>query len=97
MKYVLVNWSYNEPGKWISICSTDLAAAREVSEALSGSLKSYRHVKYNRFTKDGGKATIEDMVPNEQSNDINAYLSDFFTRNGWRADKFAHNSYIKTT
>jgi len=97
MKYILINWSYNEPGKWISICSTDLEAAKEVSQTFCGSLRSYRHVKYNRFSKDGGKATIEDIVPDEHAHDVDAYLADFFMKNGWKADRFARNSYIKTT
>lgn len=99
MKYVHINWSYNEPGKWMSICSTDPEAAKEISGIVCDFIKSYKRVRYNPLNPDGGRATIDDIEMNEQTNDINRYLADFFTRNGWKgqADKHAIYSFSKVS
>lgn len=93
MKYVLVNWSYNEPGKWMSICSTDHEAAREISGVVCDFIKSYKRVRYYFFNPAGGRATIEDIETDNQISDINSYLSDFFTRNGWKGNADKHDIY----
>lgn len=95
MKYVLVNWSYNEPGRWLSICSTDHSATKDISTVVCGFLKSYRNIRYDIFRTNGGVATIEDMIPDEQASDVDSRLANFFTQNGWTADKFAAHSYMK--
>ena len=99
MKYVLINWSYNKPGKWMSICSTDLDAAKEISGLVCSYIKSYKRVKLNGINPDGGRATIEDIETDAQAGDINRFLSDFFTTNGWKgqADKREIYSYSKVS
>ena len=99
MKYVLVNWSYNEPGKWLTICSTDLDAAKEISAVVCNFVKSYRRIKYYWFNPNGGRATIEDIETNDQTGDINVFLSEFFTKNGWKgkADRYEIYSFSKVS
>lgn len=99
MKYVMINWSYNEPGKWMSICSTDLDAAKEISTLVCSVIKSYKRVKLNGINPDGGRATIEDIEPDAQNGDINRFLFDFFTKQGWKgqADKRDIYSFSKVS
>jgi len=93
MKYVLVNWSYNQPGRWISICSTDHEAAQELSAAICGFIKSYKRVNFNTLFPGGARATIEEIDIDEQAGNINNYLADIFTRNGWKGQLDQHEIY----
>jgi hypothetical protein len=95
MKYVLVNWSYNEPGRWLSISSTDYQAAQYISSVVCDFIKSYKTIRYDMFSTSAGLATIEEIETDDQASDINGYLTDFFTSNGWKADKRASYSYSK--
>lgn len=93
MKYVLVNWSYNQPGRWISVCSTDHEAARELSDAICGFVKSFKRINYSKLNPGGARATIEDIDTDEQAGSINHYLADLFTRNGWTGKIDQHEIY----
>lgn len=97
MKYVLVNWCYNQTGRWLSISSTDFETVRQVSELCMGYIKSYVRVRYDRFSKDGGVAMIEGIEPDLQSGDINHFLNEYFVREGWKPDRRASYSFSKTS
>ncbi len=97
MKYVLVNWSYNKPGRWLSICSTDHATTQSISEIVCDCVKSYARIRYDFFNTHGGRATIEDIETDLQHADLNVYLADYFISHGWKgqADRREIYSFTK--
>jgi len=97
MKYVLVNWCYNQTGRWLSISSTDFETARQVSTLCMDHVRAYRRVRYDKFSKEGGLAMIEGIETDADNGDIDRFLSDFFVREGWKPDRRASHSFSKTS
>lgn len=96
MKYTLVNWSYNEIGRWLTISSTDFETARQIAELCQTFIRACKRIRYERFSKDGGKVVIEGIETHPQQSDINAFLTAHFVREGWKADRRAQFSFSRT-
>lgn len=81
----------------MSICSTDIEAAKEISAIVCNFIKSYKRVRYDELTKGAGCAIIDGIETNTEKIHIDEFLTDFFSNSGWKIDKRSRNTFSKTT